>query len=163
MEVSGLAAHRDGGGTAFPPGGDRCGSQSGHGSQSSGNYASRAHPHRAVGPELRNSDKQGCERIASCTPWGITSENVGGKIWHLQEDQDAFTANSHVKASRAQKDGLFDDGIVAHDDTVAGSGGSAGPEQPGKVITVERVVSIRNKASVEGTRKLKPAFKGGRL
>ncbi len=89
-------------------------------------------------------------------PMGITSENVAERYGISREDQDAFAANSHVKASKAQKDGLFDDEIVPV--TTVWRDPEA-PEQPGKIITVERDDGIRHEASVEGMRKLKPAFK----
>jgi acetyl-CoA acyltransferase 1 len=118
------------------------------------NYGSRAIP-TVLWPDLRDSeDKDARDCIM---PMGITSENVAARYGICREDQDAFAANSHVKASKAQKEGLFDKEIVP---VMTKWLDPEAPEEPGKVIQVDKDDGIRHNASVEGMRKLKPAFKG---
>ncbi|ERF68646.1 hypothetical protein EPUS_09139 [Endocarpon pusillum Z07020] len=121
--------------------------------QTARNYGSRAIP-TVLWPELRDSDNG--DARACIMPMGITSENVAERYGISRNDQDAFAANSHVNASKAQKDGLFDDEIVPVTTTWLDPDA---PEQPGKVIKVDRDDGIRQNASLEGMRKLKPAFK----
>lgn len=117
------------------------------------NYGSRAIP-TVLWPELTNTENKDARDCIM--PMGITSENVAGRYGISREEQDAFAVNSHLKASKAQMDGWFNKEIVPvttvwlDPDT---------PEQPGKVIEVDRDDGIRHNASVEGMRKLKPAFK----
>ncbi|KAF7502600.1 hypothetical protein GJ744_005441 [Endocarpon pusillum] len=117
------------------------------------NYGSKAIP-TVRWPELRDSDNRDARDCIM--PMGMTSENVAKRYGISRDDQDAFAANCHVKASKAQKDGSFDDEIVPVTTTWLDPGA---PEQPGKVIKVDRDDGIRHNASLEGMRKLKPAFK----
>lgn len=117
------------------------------------NYGSRAIP-TMLWPELRDSDNRDARNCIM--PMGITSENVAKRYGISRDDQDAFAANSHVNASKAQKDGLFNDEIVPVITTWLDPDA---PEQPGKVVKVDRDDGIRQNASLEGMRKLKPAFK----
>ena len=73
------------------------------------NYGSKAVP-VDLWPELKNSpvkDARDC-----IMQMGLTSENVAGRYQISREDQDAFSVESHRKASLAQKRGLFDSEIV---------------------------------------------------
>lgn len=118
------------------------------------NYGSRAIPVNLWG-ELRNSPRK--EAKDCIMPMGETSENVAKRYGVSREDQDAFAASSHLKASKAQKDGLFDEEIVPvevrqfdlEDKEKAGT-----PQ----TVLVDKDDGIRHNASVESMAKLKPAF-----
>ena len=45
-------------------------------------------------------------------PMGITSENVAARFGVGREEQDAFAAESHARAHRAQREGLFEEEIL---------------------------------------------------
>lgn len=117
------------------------------------NYGSRAIP-TVLWPELRDSENK---HARDCImPMGMTSENVAKRYGIDRDDQDTFAAHSHLKASKAQKAGLFDQEIIPV--TTTWSDPEA-PEEPGKMIIVDKDDGIRHDASVERMRKLKPAFK----
>lgn len=117
------------------------------------NYGSRAIP-TVLWPELRDSENK--DASDCIMPMGITSENVAARYGISRYDQDAFAANSHVKATKAQKEGFFDQEIVPVTTTWLGP---EAPDEPGKVIKVDKDDGIRHNAGVEGMRKLKPAFR----
>ena len=91
---------------------------------------------------------------ACLLPMGITSENVAEKFGVSREKQDRFSADSHIKAARAQSSGLFAEEIVPV--KVKVSDPKTGQE---KEITVKHDDGIRADTSYEGLSKLKPAFK----
>ena len=74
---------------------------------------------------------------------GETAENVAANYALNREEQDAFAAQSHVKAARAQAEGRFADEIIPID-----TGGG----------TVQRDGCIRPDSTVEKLADLKPAF-----
>ena len=74
---------------------------------------------------------------------GETAENVAASYVLNREEQDAFAAQSHVKAARAQAEGRFADEIIPID-----TGGG----------TVQRDGCIRPDSTVEKLADLKPAF-----
>ena len=74
---------------------------------------------------------------------GETAENVAANYVLNREEQDAFAAQSHVKAARAQAEGRFADEIIP---IATGEG------------TVERDGCIRPDSTVEKLADLKPAF-----
>jgi acetyl-CoA C-acetyltransferase len=78
---------------------------------------------------------------------GVTAENVATKYQITREQQDEFALNSQLKASSAQKSGRFKDEIVPV--TVKG--------RKGDVIVADDEF-IRHDATIEGMRKLRPAF-----
>lgn len=73
------------------------------------NYGSRAIP-TVLWPELKASHSQDAQDCIM--PMGLTSENVAKRYGISRADQDAFAADSHKKASAAQKAGRFDSEIV---------------------------------------------------
>ncbi|KAF2280102.1 3-ketoacyl-CoA thiolase B [Westerdykella ornata] len=116
------------------------------------NYASRAIPTQ-LWDELRNSPvKEARDCIMSM---GITSENVAERYGISRADQDAFAAESHKKAFKAQQSGFFDKEIVPVTTRWIE------PEQPEDVkqITVTKDDGIRGSTSVEKLASMKPAFK----
>lgn len=115
------------------------------------NYGSKAIP-VDLWDELRNSP---VENARDCImPMGLTSENVAKRYGVNREDQDAFAAESHRKASHAQKSGWFDAEIVPVKVL------QAEPEHPDvtKEVVVDKDDGIRHDASAEKMAKLKPAF-----
>lgn len=93
-------------------------------------------------------------------PMGETSENVARRYKVSREDQDAFAAESHRRASVAQKSGWFDGEIVPvkvrqwdfEDKEKSGEG----PE-----VVVDKDDGIRHGVDKEKMAKLKPAFGEG--
>ncbi len=81
---------------------------------------------------------------------GDTAENLFDKYKISREEQDAFAANSHLKASAAQKNGWFDEEIVPVE--VPGS-----PKTP--PITFDKDETIRHDTNIEKMAKLKPVFR----
>ncbi|SET44757.1 acetyl-CoA C-acetyltransferase [Paracoccus homiensis] len=78
---------------------------------------------------------------------GQTAENVAEK-WSISRDQqDEFAVASQNKAEAAQKEGRFDDEIVAY--TVKGRKGDT---------IVDKDEYIRHGATIEAMQKLRPAF-----
>ncbi|KIW66498.1 hypothetical protein PV04_05829 [Phialophora macrospora] len=115
------------------------------------NYGSKAIPVN-LWDELRNSP---LDNARDCImPMGLTSENVAKRYGVSREDQDAFAAESHRRASRAQKAGLFDSEIIPVKVK------QTEPEHPdvAKEVVVDKDDGIRHEASVEKMAKLKPAF-----
>src|SRR5208282_5881367 len=78
---------------------------------------------------------------------GVTAENVATKFQITREQQDEFALSSQLKASAAQKAGRFKDEIVPV--TVK--------TRKGDVVVADDEF-IRHDATIEGMRKLRPAF-----
>ncbi|MCP4295647.1 MAG: thiolase family protein [Proteobacteria bacterium] len=89
------------------------------------------------------------DQIANCF-MGTTAENVAEKYNISREDQDKFAVNSHMKASRAQKDGKFKEEIVP----ILVPATSSKEE----VLFLEDEC-IRHSSSIEKLANLKPPFK----
>lgn len=104
-------------------------------------------------PDFKLSEKMGdFESAADCLiPMGITSENVAKKYGITRETQDKFAVASHMKAAKAQKEGLFTEIIPVETKFVDKDGEE-------KTIVVERDDGIRAKTTLEGLAKLRPAF-----
>jgi acetyl-CoA C-acetyltransferase len=82
---------------------------------------------------------------------GMTGENVAEKYGIAREEQDQYALNSHRKAAEAWREGRFDTEVVP-------------VEIPAKKKGAEPAVfrfdeSIREDASIEALRALKPAFR----
>lgn len=120
------------------------------------NYGSRAIP-TVLWPELKNSlvkDARDC-----IMPMGLTSENVAERYNVSRADQDAFAAQSHQKAHRAQRSGLFDKEIVPVTTRLQEVDKAGNKVRERGIITVNKDDGIRPNASIESMQKLKPAFK----
>ncbi|OAL49490.1 3-ketoacyl-CoA thiolase B [Pyrenochaeta sp. DS3sAY3a] len=116
------------------------------------NYGSRAIP-TELWPELRESPvKEAKDCIMSM---GITSENVAERYGVSRADQDAFAAQSQLRAAAAQAAGRFDEEIVPVTTRWIE------PETPENVkeITVTKDDGIRASTTVEKLASMKPAFK----
>lgn len=84
---------------------------------------------------------------------GQTSENVAEKFGISREKQDRLAADSHRKASEAQKKGLFDEEIVPVKTIIKDAEGKT------KEVTITKDDGIRVETTIETLGKLKPAFK----
>jgi len=83
---------------------------------------------------------------------GQTAENVAEKHEISREDQDQFAYNSHMKASRAQKAGLFKEETVPID---------VPPARKKEGFLFAEDECIRHEIKPEKIAKLRPAFKEG--
>ncbi|TKA23319.1 hypothetical protein B0A50_07527 [Salinomyces thailandicus] len=117
------------------------------------NYGSRAIPTQ-LWDQLRESPSQ--EARDCIMSMGLTAENVAERYGVSRADQDAFAANSHLKAAKAQREGLYDKEIVPVTTTW-----HPNPEVPDltEEITVTKDDGIRPTSSPESLAKMKPAFK----
>ena len=121
------------------------------------NYGSKAVPVE-LWPELRDSSSK--EARDCVMAMGMTSENVAERYGVTREEQDEFAVSSHRKASKAQKEGLFDDEIVP----VEIENPSIKEPKEGQIFMSEKDIitkddGIRHNANMESMAKLKPAFK----
>ncbi len=82
---------------------------------------------------------------------GMTGENVAEKHGITREEQDVYALNSHRKAAAAQKAGYFAAEMLPVEVPAKKKG------QP--PIFLDRDESVREDASIEALRALKPAFK----
>jgi acetyl-CoA C-acetyltransferase len=82
---------------------------------------------------------------------GVTGENVAEKHSITREQQDAYALASHQKAAAAQKAGAFKDEMLPVEIPAKQKGEAAG--------VLDRDESVREDASLESLRALKPAFK----
>jgi len=116
------------------------------------NYGSKAIP-TMLWDELKNSPVQNAQDCIM--PMGLTSENVAKRYGVNREDQDAFAAESHRKASKAQKAGLFDSEIIP---AKVKQYDPEHPDAPPKEVVVDKDDGIRHDASLEKMAKLKAVF-----
>lgn len=116
------------------------------------NYGSRAIP-TMLWDQLKNSEVKDARDCIM--PMGLTAENVAKRYGVNREDQDAFAAESHLKASKSQKSGLFDQEIVP---VKVNQYDPEHPDAPPKEVVIDKDDGIRHNASVESMAKLKPAF-----
>ena len=82
---------------------------------------------------------------------GVTAENVAEKYNITREEQDEYALNSHRKAAAAWKEGRFSSHVVPVEVPAKKKG------QPPSLFQYDE--SIREDASIEALRALKPAFK----
>ena len=83
---------------------------------------------------------------------GLTAENVAEKYDISREDQDKFAFNSHMKASKNQKAGLFKEEVVPID---------VPPTKKKEGFVFSEDECIRHNADLEKMAKMRPAFKEG--
>jgi acetyl-CoA C-acetyltransferase len=79
---------------------------------------------------------------------GESTERYNRRLGISREEQDAFSARSHELAARAQKNGAFDDEIVA----------VSVPQRRGDPVVVSTDEGIRADTTVDALAKLRPAF-----
>lgn len=92
-------------------------------------------------------------------PMGITAEKVAQRFAVSREDQDLFALNSHQKAARAIKEGLFKEEIVPIKVAQTVTGEDGRPVNKEVFFSVDE--GVRSNTAIEGLAKLKPIFKVG--
>ncbi|KAK5125653.1 hypothetical protein LTR85_011927 [Meristemomyces frigidus] len=117
------------------------------------NYGSRAIPTQLWSALKTSPSKDARECIMNM---GLTAENVAARYGVSRADQDAFAAASHQKAAKAQREGLFDEEIVAV--TTRWCPNPEVPEQEEEIV-VSKDDGIRPTSTPESLAKMKPAFK----
>lgn len=80
---------------------------------------------------------------------GITAEMVADKYAISREEQDAYAAQSHQKAARAQQEGAFKEEILPIEI----------PQRRGDPLVFDADESVRADSSVEALARLRPVFK----
>jgi len=81
---------------------------------------------------------------------GATAENLFDKYKISREEQDQFAADSHLKASKAQQNGWFDEEIVPVE---------IPPKGKNPAFTFDKDETIRHDISPEKMGKLRPVFR----
>jgi acetyl-CoA C-acetyltransferase len=79
---------------------------------------------------------------------GESTEAYNGRLGITREEQDEYSARSHVRAAEAQKNGLFDDEMVSVEI----------PQRRGDPILMREDEGVRADTTVELLAKLRPAF-----
>ena len=82
---------------------------------------------------------------------GQTAENVVKQYNISREDMDEFAYHSHMKAAKAEDDGLFDEEIVPLEVTTLTREGET-------TVTFDKEELIRRETTLEALAKLRPAF-----
>ena len=111
--------------------------------------------HRSPGAVSEFSDLlENHTEAANCkVPMGVLSEDMAKDRHIARAAQDAFAASSYQKATKAQKEGLFDEEILPLD--VKWTDPKTGEE---KTITVKADDGIRQNVTAESLGKMRPAF-----
>jgi acetyl-CoA C-acetyltransferase len=79
---------------------------------------------------------------------GESTEAYNGRLGITREEQDEYSARSHVRAAEAQKNGLFDDEMIPVEI----------PQRRGDPIVMREDEGVRADTTVELLAKLRPAF-----
>ncbi len=79
---------------------------------------------------------------------GVSTEGYNSRYNLTREEQDAFAAQSHQRAAAAQKNGLFDDEIVAVEI----------PQRKGDPVIFDTDEGVRVDTTTESLGRLRPAF-----
>ncbi|MCX8117074.1 MAG: acetyl-CoA C-acetyltransferase [Desulfobacterota bacterium] len=87
--------------------------------------------------------------MVTSTNMGLTAEKLFSLRRITKEEMDAWGARAHQLASKAQKEGFFKEEILPVE----------AEQADGKTILVDRDQTVRDDATLEGMRDLKPAFK----
>jgi acetyl-CoA C-acetyltransferase len=87
--------------------------------------------------------------METSTNMGLTAEKLFAQTGFTKEDLDRWGTRAHQLASKAQKEGFFKDEILPIE----------AEQADGKILLVDRDQAVRDDATLEGMRDLKPAFK----
>jgi acetyl-CoA acyltransferase len=87
--------------------------------------------------------------METSTNMGLTAEKLFVQTGFTKEDLDRWGTRAHQLASKAQKEGFFKDEILPIE----------AEQADGKILLVDRDQAVRDDATLEGMRDLKPAFK----
>ncbi|WPG99762.1 beta ketoadipyl CoA thiolase, TH2 [Acrodontium crateriforme] len=118
------------------------------------NYGTRAIPTQLWSEMKASPIKDAKDCIMSM---GITAENVAERYGVSRQEQDEFAVQSHLKAAKAQEQGLFDREIVPITTKWIPNPKEKPDEWEG--ITVTKDDGIRPHSNPESLAKMKPAFK----
>jgi acetyl-CoA C-acetyltransferase len=89
--------------------------------------------------------------MATTTIMGLTAEKLFAQRKITKEEMDRWGTRSHQLASKAYKEGFFKDEILPIE----------AEQADGKILVVDRDQAVRDDATLEGVKDLKPAFKPG--
>jgi acetyl-CoA C-acetyltransferase len=87
--------------------------------------------------------------MVTSTNMGLTAEKLFAQTDFTKEDMDRWGTRAHQLASKAHKEGFFKDEILPIE----------AEQEDGKMLVVDRDQAVRDDATLEGMRNLKPAFK----
>jgi acetyl-CoA C-acetyltransferase len=87
--------------------------------------------------------------MATTTMMGLTAEKLFTQRGFTKEEMDRWGTRSHQLASKAYKEGFFKDEILPIE----------AEQADGKILVVDRDQAVRDDATLEGVKDLKPAFK----
>jgi acetyl-CoA C-acetyltransferase len=87
--------------------------------------------------------------MATTTIMGLTAEKLFTQKEITKEEMDRWGTRSHQLASKAYKEGFFKDEILPIE----------AEQADGKILVVDRDQAVRDDATLEGVKDLKPAFK----
>ena len=87
--------------------------------------------------------------MMTTTNMGLTAEKLFTQREFTKEEMDRWGTRSHQLASRAYKEGFFKDEILPIE----------AEQADGKILVVDRDQAVRDDATLEGMKDLKPAFK----
>jgi acetyl-CoA C-acetyltransferase len=87
--------------------------------------------------------------MVTSTNMGLTAEKLFTQRDFTKEDMDRWGTRSHQLASKAYKEGFFKDEILP----------IKAEQADGKILVVDRDQAVRDDATFEGMKDLKPAFK----
>jgi len=87
--------------------------------------------------------------METSTNMGLTAEKLFAQTGFTKEDLDRWGTRAHQLASKAYQEGFFKDEILPIE----------AEQADGKILLVDRDQAVRDDATLEGMRNLKPAFK----
>ncbi len=87
--------------------------------------------------------------MMTSTNMGLTAEKLFSQRGFTKEDMDRWGTHSHQMASKAYKEGFFRDEILPIE----------AEQADGKILIVDRDQAVRDDATLESMKDLKPAFK----
>ena len=87
--------------------------------------------------------------MITATNMGLTAEKLFTQRGFTKEDMDRWGTRSHQLASKAYQEGFFKDEILPIE----------AEQADGKILAVDRDQAVRDDATVESMKNLKPAFK----
>ena len=105
----------------------------------------------AISPNPRLSADPAYKRwdMETSTNMGLTAEKLFAQTGFTKEDMDRWGAHAHQLASKAYKEGFFKDEILPIE----------AEQADGKILVVDQDQAVRDDATLEGMKELKPAFK----
>ena len=105
----------------------------------------------AISPNMRLFTEPAYKHwdMMTTTNMGLTAEKLFTQRGFTKEDMDRWGTRSHQLASKAYKEGFFKDEILPIE----------AEQSDGKILVVDRDQAVRDDATLESMKDLKPAFK----